>query len=120
MKLQKLFILSLAVLLPLAVLLIWLLPTSKDFVVRTLLIGSFWALLFRSSNHSRSNLLAVFIPILVLVVGGFYWSRDHAFGTTYKIASVRLWLDFMINALTAFVATNLTMAGRRSTKNANF
>ena len=117
MKLQKFLILSFAVLLSLAVLLLWLLPTSKDFVVRTLLIGIFWAVLFRSSNHSRSNLLAVFIPMLVLLVGGFYWSRDHAFGTTYKIASARLWLDFTIIALTAFVATNLTLARRRSTRN---
>lgn len=115
-NIRHLLILSFAVLLLLSALLVVIVPTSKDFVVRALVIGSLsgvlsWKLV---ANDLQKNYVISITLILVLGVGGFYWSRDHAFGAAYKIANSLLCLEFLVVALTAFAASVNVLVLQRS------
>lgn len=67
-------------------LLAWIAPLSKDFLVRALLIGTFTGLLMSRLPVVRlswADLVSLAVVAVVLLAGGFYWSRDHAFGNLY-------------------------------------
>lgn len=104
---RRLLILAFTVLLVLAALLVVIMPTSTDFVVRALAIGSLGGILSCKifANDLQKNYIISITLTLALAVGGFYWSRDHAFGAAYKITNSTLWLEFLVVALTAFAGS---------------
>ena len=88
-----------------AAVLLWIVPTSRDFVVRAVLIGAFGGIVVDSAlkDYGRNNRVLVFYILLVLLVGGYYWSRDHSFGVKQTTLTVsRLVIDYIVAALAAF------------------
>lgn len=74
-------------------LVVWSHPLSADFIVRAAIIASFGFSLTTAYCRWECTLeslrLLVFI-VFVLMGGGFYWSKDHAFGSSFN--KVPLWV----------------------------
>jgi hypothetical protein len=93
---------------------VWIQPVSADFVIRASLIGVFGGVLASTCWQKELRLPQLLLWFLfiavVLFVGGYYWSRDHAFGNAYrKISAVKLLANYIAAATTIFVGSLLLL-----------
>lgn len=69
------------------VLSVWAFPLSLDFLARAALIGLFGGVLTGAYSkweiEPPGGLLLLFMNF-ILVGGGFFWSKDHAFGISHR------------------------------------
>lgn len=101
-------------------LLVWTNPFSRDFVIRAGLIGAFGGILtaaYWDSNFRERKLWIWILIVVVLLVGGYYWSGDHAFGSSYRrIASFKMLMDYFLTSTTTLVGAMLITRWIRSQK----